>query len=69
MSQEGYELFVNLCGIYHILLQIILFLIIWDIFYKSEREKKTLLLMGIFAAVNIFLYISPGVPGGLRYAV
>ena len=42
MSQEGYELFVNLCGIYHILLQIILFLIIWDIFYKSEREKKTL---------------------------
>lgn len=69
MSQEGYELFVNLCGIYHILLQIILFLIIWDIFYKPEREKKTLLLMGIFGAVNIVLYISPGVPGGLRYAV
>jgi len=68
MSQAGYELFNNLCGLYHVLLQAVLFLVIWDIFYRPERERKMLAAAGIFVAVNVILYLCPAAPTWIRYA-
>lgn len=68
MSQEGYKLFISLWGLYHVLLQVILFLVMWDIFFRLERGKKEAISAGIFAAVNVLLYLCPGVPGWGRYA-
>ncbi len=69
MSQEGYGLFLKLCDLYHVLLQVTLFLVIWDIFYRPERERKALFPIGMFAAANVLLRLYPGVPGWVRYAV
>lgn len=69
MSEVKYELFNNLFGLYHVLLQVILFLVIWNIFYRPEREKRLLFSAGVFAAVNVLLYLCPFVPGGGRYVV
>ena len=46
-----------------------LFLVIWDIFFRPERGKKEALSAGIFAAANVRLCLCPGVPGWVRYAV
>ncbi|MDE6026389.1 MAG: GHKL domain-containing protein [Lachnospiraceae bacterium] len=67
MSQAGYELFNRLYEIYHILLQVILFFVMWDIFLKSERKSNTAAVTGIFAAVNVVLYLCPPVPAWVRY--
>ena len=40
MSQAGYELFISLCDLYCVLLQVMLFLVIWDIFFRPERGKR-----------------------------
>lgn len=69
MSQAEYELFNNFWGGYLVFLQIILFLAIWDFFYRLGWEKKTAAAVGIFAAVNFFLKLYPPVPSGMRYAV
>lgn len=69
MSEAEYKLFINMFDLYHVLLQVILFLVIWDIFYRPEREKRLLFSAGIFAAVNVLLYLCPFVPGGGRYVV
>lgn len=69
MSQAGYELFISLCDLYCVLLQVMLFLVIWDIFFRPERGKKEALSIGIFAAANVLLCLCPGVPGWVRYAV
>ena len=69
MSQEGYRLFINICDLYLVLLQVMLFLVVWDIFFRPEKGKKEMLSAGIFAAVNVLLRLCPGVPGWARYAV
>ena len=69
MSQEGYRLFINICDLYLVLLQVMLFLVVWDIFFRPERGKKEALSAGIFAAANVLLRLCPGVPGWARYAV
>lgn len=69
MSRAGYELFNNLYGLCLVLLQVILLLIIWNIFYRPEREKRMMTLAGIFAIVNVVLFFYPAVPAGVRYAV
>lgn len=69
MSQESYRLFINICDLYLVLLQVMLFLVVWDIFFRPEKGKKEMLSAGIFAAVNVLLRLCPGVPGWVRYAV
>lgn len=69
MSQTGYELFLFLCDLYHVLLQVALFLAIWDIFYRPERERRAVLFAGGFAAVNVLLCLCPGAPGWARYVI
>lgn len=69
MSQAGFEFFQFICDLYLVLLQAALFLVIWDIFYRPERERKAVLFAGIFAAVNVFLCFCPSVSGWVRYAV
>lgn len=69
MSQAGYERFLFLCDFYHVLLQVAFFLVLWDIFYRPEREKKAVLFAGIFAAVNVSLCFCPGISGWMRYVV
>ena len=68
MDQAGYELLNRLCGLYHVLLQAVLFLAIWDIFNRPERERRTVAAAGVFVAVNVILYLCPAVPLGTRYA-
>lgn len=69
MSLAEYELFNNLWGTYLALLQVILFLAIWDFFYRPRWEKKLVAAAGIFAAVNVCLKLYPAVPSGVRYLV
>ena len=37
MSQESYRLFINICDLYLVLLQVMLFLVVWDIFFRPEK--------------------------------
>ena len=69
MSQEGYGLFLKICDLYHVLLQVTIFLAVWDIFYRPERERKALLPIGMFAAANVLLCLCSAIPGWVRYVV
>jgi len=69
MSQESYRLFINICDLYLVLLQVMLFLVVWDIFFRPEKGKNEMLFAGIFAAINVLVRLCPGVPGWVRYAV
>lgn len=69
MSQAGYELFNNLCELCLVLLHVIFLLIIWIIFFRPQKEKKTVALAGIFAAVCVALYLCPAIPVWVRYAL
>ena len=63
MSQESYRLFINICDLYLVLLQVMLFLVVWDIFFRPEKGKNEMLFAGIFAAINVLVRLCPGVPG------
>lgn len=67
MTQAEYELFNGLCSLYHVLLQVVLFLVIWEVFFRPEKGKKEWIFAGAFLAVNVFLRLCPGVPGWVRY--
>lgn len=69
MSRAGYELFISLCDLYYVLLQVMLFLAAWDIFFRPEKGKKEAVSAVIFAAANVFLRLCPGIAGRVRYAV
>lgn len=69
MSQAGYELFSNLSGLCLVILKAILLLVIWIIFLKPEKGKKAVVPAGIFAAVNVILFLCPTVPTWVGYAV
>lgn len=69
MSQAGYELFNRVFEIYHVLLQVILFLVIWDVFFRPVKNRKTITASGIFAVFNVILRLCPEVPVLTDYAV
>lgn len=69
MSQAEYELFLSFYDLYYTLLQVALFLMIWNIFYRPNRAKRPVIFAGIFAAVNVLLRLCPGIPGGVRYVL
>lgn len=69
MSQGEFALYSNIGGGLHKFLQVVLFLVIWDIFFSPKRERKALLLAGSFAAVNVLLYFCPIVTAGGRYVI
>lgn len=67
MSRAGYEAFSGFCDLYLAILQTMLFLVIWDIFFRLERGKREAIFAGILAAVNVFMRLCPHVPGLGRY--
>ena len=69
MSQVGYELFNNLYGFYFVFLQVMLYLVTWNIFFRPERDKKTLALAVSFAIINVALFFGPPVPNMMRHIV
>ena len=69
MSRAGYEAFSGFCDLYLAFLQTILFLVIWDIFFRLERGKREVMFAGILAAVNVSMRLCPHVPGWGRYVV
>lgn len=69
MSRAGYEAFSGFCDLYLAFLQTILFLVIWDIFFRLERGKREAVFAGILAVVNVFMRLCPHVPGWGRYVV
>lgn len=69
MRETEYELLNHLCGVYYVLMQTVLFLVIWDIFLRGERKRKTVIAAGVFIAVNLMLHLYSGVPSGMRYVI
>ncbi len=69
MSQAGYELFISLFDLYYVLLEVMFFLAIWDILFRSDRGKKEALSASIFATDNVLLRLCPSILGWARYAV
>lgn len=69
MSQEMYELCINIFQIYHIILQMILFLILWKIFYQPDREKRTLVAAGILVVTNVFMGLLLDTSSWMRYVM
>ncbi|MDE6602209.1 MAG: GHKL domain-containing protein [Lachnospiraceae bacterium] len=69
MNRAVYEGFNAFCDLYLVILQTVLFLVIWDIFYGAEKGKKEALFASAFAAVNVVLRLCPSVPGWGRYVV
>lgn len=68
MSPAGYEGFEILCDLYLVFLQTVLFLVIWNIFYRPERGKREAVFATVLALVNLFLRLYPDAPGWGRYA-
>lgn len=69
MSQASYELWSNLCGLYIVLWQVIFFLVLWNIFFRPERDKKSVILAGIFAIINVILFFGPDASISIRHVV
>ena len=69
MSQASYALFIYLCDLCYVLLQVTLFLVLWRIFYNPTGKKKEVFFVGIFIAVNVLLRVCPSVLGIGRYVV
>jgi len=69
MSQASYELFIYLCDLCYVLLQVTLFQVLWGILYNPTRKKKEVLFIGIFIAVNVLLRVCTSVLGIGRYVV
>ncbi len=69
MSQAGYEWFCSLSGMYLITVQTALFMTIWNICGKTEREKTAFIETVILFAVNLAVFFYPADTSGVRYAV
>lgn len=69
MSEAEFALFGNLAGGFHKFWQAVLFLVMWDIFFRPARERRALFLAGGFTAVSVLLYFCPIVPGWARYVI
>lgn len=67
MSEAGYDLFCVLSGICLIAAQTMIFMSIWKIFCKSEREKLPFFFAAAFLAVNLFIFFYPADTSGVRY--
>lgn len=69
MSQAKYELFNQIFGMYHVICQVIFFVILWNIFCQLEKDRKGAIAAGGFAAVNLLLALYQGTPAGMRYTI
>lgn len=69
MSQEEFALFADIAGSLHKFLQAVLFLVIWEIFFRPQRDRKAAAFAGIFTAVNVLFYFCPIIPGWTRYGI
>lgn len=66
MRQNAYEWVINFTGVFHVLMQVLLFQVLWSLFYPV-REKARLLLAGALAGVNLLIALWPGVASWIRY--
>lgn len=62
MSQVTYEIIRKLFEIYPIILQIVLFLVLWNVFFRWE--KGIWIVAGILAVMNICMGLWLEKPGG-----
>lgn len=53
---------------YHVVVQCLLFLVIWEIFYQPDRGRKAVAAAGIFLAANMLLKLCLSAPAWARYA-
>lgn len=67
MSQVTYEIIRKLFEIYPIILQIVLFLVLWNVFFRWE--KGIWIVAGILAVVNICMGLWLEKPGVIRYTM
>ena len=67
MSRTEYELFTNLCEVCRVILQSMLFLAIWNIFYRPQRNRKAVDAAGVFVAANMVQHLCPAVPAWARF--
>lgn len=65
MSQVTYEIIRKLFEIYPIILQIVLFLVLWNVFFRWE--KGIWIVAGILAVMNICMGLWLEKPGVIRY--
>lgn len=72
MSKSEYEWVLNLCGGCHVILQLVCFLLVWNIFFCDRRQGpkgKQMLAGSVLAVWNLLASELPGMPSGLRYLV
>lgn len=67
MSQATYEIIRKLFEIYPIILQIVLFLVLWNVFFRWE--KGIWIVAGILAVMNICMGLWLEKPGVIRYTM
>ncbi|MBO6175363.1 MAG: GHKL domain-containing protein, partial [Lachnospira sp.] len=67
MSQVTYEIIRKLFEIYPIILQIVLFLVLWNVFFRWE--KGIWIVAGILAVMNICMGLWLEKPGVIRYTM
>ena len=67
MSQVTYEIIRKLFEIYPIILQIVLFLVLWNVFFRWE--KGIWIVAGILAVMNICMGLWLENPGVIRYTM
>lgn len=69
MSQATYEFFCNSFEIYHIVIQMFFWLLLWNTFQKPDRGKRAWIAAGILAVVNIGIGLGMENAGWIRYIV
>lgn len=69
MSQATYEFFNNIFVVYHLVIQMLLFAILWNIFHQPARGKRAWITAGILAGVNMGIGLGMENAGWIRYTL
>lgn len=66
MGQNIYGWVINYTGVFHVMAQVLLFLVLWGLFYPV-KENGRLLLAGALGAMNLLVALWPGMASWIRY--
>lgn len=69
MSAAGYEIILQLFSIYHVGIQIVFLVMLWEIFYPPDREKSAKGTLLLVTAINLAARLAPEDLGMIRYAL
>ena len=61
------ELIAEISAVCHIILQLLIFFVIWHIFYSFQRDKKAFFAAGFLSIANILIGLVIDAPSGIRY--